>query len=91
MSFLKLGYGIFTKEHPDTHIVFKDFEIPYYRDAERMAVELHKRLYRSHSVGWDIAITEDGPMFIEGNGWWEISLIQAVHGGLKKQIEKHFD
>lgn len=89
-GFFKPQYGTSTKEHPDTHIVFKDFEIPFYKEAERMAVELHKRLYRSHSVGWDIAITEDGPMFIEGNGLWEISLIQAVHGGLKKQIEKYF-
>lgn len=89
-GFLKPEYGTSTKEHPDTHIVFKGFEIPYYKEAERMAVELHKRLYRSHSVGWDIAITEDGPMFIEGNGWWEISMPQTIHGGQKKLIEKHF-
>ena len=55
-----------------------------------MAIKLHKYLYRCHSVGWDIAITEKGPVFIEGNGWWEISLVQAVHGGLKKQVEKYF-
>lgn len=90
IGFLKPRYGTSTKEHPDTHVVFKDFEVPYYKEAEKMAVELHKRLYRCHSVGWDIAITEEGPVFIEGNGWWEISLIQAVHGGLKKQIEKYF-
>ena len=90
MGFLKPQYGASTKEHPDTHFVFKGFEIPYYKEAEQMAKELHKRLYRCHSVGWDIAITEDGPMFIEGNGLWEISLIQAAHGGLKKKIEKYF-
>lgn len=90
MGFLKPQYGSSTKEHPDTHIVFKDFEIPFYKEAERMAMELHKRLYRCHSVGWDIAITVDGPMFIEGNGLWEISLIQAAHGGLKKQIDNYF-
>lgn len=90
MGFLKPQYGTSSIEHPDTHIVFKDFEIPFYKEAERMAVELHKRLYRCHSVGWDIAITENGPMFIEGNGLWEISLIQAAHGGLKKQVEQYF-
>jgi hypothetical protein len=89
-GFLKPQYGTSTKEHPDTHIVFKDFEIPFYQEAIKAAVKLHKYLYRCHSVGWDIAITENGPVFIEGNGWWEISLIQAVHGGLKKEIEKYF-
>lgn len=90
IGFLKPQYGTSVKEHPDTHVVFKDFEIPYYKEAEKQAIELHKRLYRCHSVGWDIAITEEGPMFIEGNGLWEISLIQAAHGGLKKKIEKYF-
>ena len=48
-------------------------------------------MYRSHSVGWDIAITENGPVFIEGNGLWEISLVQAVHGGMKKEISSFFE
>ena len=90
MGFLKPQYGTSTKEHPDTHILFKDFEIPFYKEAERMAMELHKRLYRCHSVGWDIAITKKGPVFIEGNGLWEVSLLQAVHGGLKRQIDNYF-
>ena len=89
-GFLKPKYGTSIKEHPDTHVVFKGFEVPFYKEAEKMAVELHKRLYRCHSVGWDIGLTAEGPMFIEGNGLWEISLIQAAHGGLKKQIENYF-
>jgi hypothetical protein len=90
IGFLKPQYGTSVKEHPDTKIVFKDYVIPYYKEAEELAVKLHKYMYRCHSVGWDIAITENGPVFIEGNGLWEISLLQAVHGGLKN-IEKYFD
>ena len=54
-----------------------------------MVVELHKVMFRSHSIGWDVAITENGPVIIEGNDRWEISLIQAVHGGLG-YLEKYF-
>jgi len=89
-GFLKPQYGTSVKEHPDSKIKFSGYQIPFYKEAVEMAIKLHKYLYRCHSVGWDIAITENGPMFIEGNGWWEISLLQAVHGGLKKQIEKYF-
>ena len=63
--------------------------IPYFQEAVREAIKLHNVMYRCHSVGWDIAITENGPIFIEGNGLWEISLLQAAHGGMK-DIEKHF-
>lgn len=89
-GFLKPQFGTSVIEHPDTHVHFEGFEIPFYKEAESLAMKLHKYLYRCHSVGWDIAITENGPVFIEGNGWWEISLLQAVHGGLKKQIEVYF-
>ncbi len=89
-GFLKPQYGTSVTEHPDSKVKFFGYQIPYYKEAVGMAIRLHKYLYRCHSVGWDIAITEKGPIFIEGNGWWEISLVQAVHGGLKKQVEKYF-
>lgn len=79
---LKPKYGTKVTEHPDTHVIFKEYTIPYYKEAENLVVKLHKLMYRSHSIGWDIAITPQGPMVIEGNDRWEISLIQAVHGGM---------
>lgn len=87
---LKPKYGTKVMEHPDTHIPFKGYIIPFYHEAEQMVVELHKRMYRSHSIGWDIAITENGPVIIEGNDRWEITLVQAVHGGMRS-ILKYFD
>ena len=86
---IKPAFGTSIYEHPNSHIKFEGYQIPFYKEAERLAIKLHKNLYRCHSVGWDIAITESGPVFIEGNGLWEISLIQATHGGLKK-LEKYF-
>lgn len=89
IGIIKPPYGTSTFEHPNTHVKFEGFEIPFYKEAEQLAVSLHKKLYRCHSVGWDIAITESGPCFIEANGLWEISLIQAANGGLK-HVERYF-
>lgn len=88
-GFIKPIYGTSTTYHLDSKIVFKDYEIPFFHDAVSLAIQLHKRMYRCHSIGWDIAITENGPVFIEGNGLWEISLLQAAHGGLKN-YERYF-
>lgn len=90
IGILKPQYGTKVHEHPDTHVVFHDYPIPYYKEAERMAVTLHKMMYRSHSIGWDIAVTSNGPVVVEGNDRWEISLIQAVHGGLG-HLGKYFE
>lgn len=87
---IKPPYGNTVFQHPDTGVVFEGFEIPFFKEAVEMAKELHSKLYRIHSVGWDIAITQDGPVFIEGNSRWEVSGTQAAVGGLKF-IEKYFD
>lgn len=77
---MKPGYGTVLAEHPDTQIPFAGYEIPFYREATEMVVSLHRMMYRNHSIGWDVAITPQGPVIIEGNDRWEISMIQAVHG-----------
>lgn len=87
---IKPPHGNKLYKHPDNGIVFEGFEIPYFMEAVKMAKELHSKLYRIHSVGWDIAITQEGPIFIEGNSRWEVSGTQAAVGGLKF-IEKYFD
>lgn len=71
--------------HPDTHVPFDGFQIPFYKEAIENAQHLHRFFYGIPCIGWDIAFTEDGPIFIEGNDNFEISLNQAVHGPLKKE------
>ena len=90
LGVIKPQFGTSLTSHPDTGVEFNGFEIPFYKEAECLAIKLHQFLYRCHSVGWDIAITEQGPVFIEGNGLWEISMAQSVHGGLKEELEVYF-
>ena len=87
---IKPPHGKIVYQQPDNGVVFEGFEIPFFKEAVEMAKELHSKLYRIHSVGWDIAITPNGPTFIEGNSLWEVSGTQAAVGGLK-HIEKYFD
>jgi len=89
-GFFKPQYGTITTEHPDSKIRFENYQIPYYKETVEAIVKLHSYLYRIHSVGWDVAITEEGPTFIEGNSLWEISTTQAAHGGLK-HLESYFN
>lgn len=89
-GYYKPQYGSITTEHPDSKIVFDGYEIPYFDEIVRCVTKLHNYLYRCHSIGWDVAITENGPVLIEGNSLWEISLVQAVHGGLK-YLETNFN
>lgn len=76
-----------TDRHPDTGIVFGDFRIPYYEEALELACRAQKYFYAVHSVGWDIAITEAGPVIIEGNDNYGLSFMQACDRPLRKEWE----
>ena len=57
----------------DSGIVFSEFTIPFLSEACEQAKYFHSMLPGLQSIGWDIAIGNDGPVFIEGNDNWEIN------------------
>lgn len=87
-GFYKPQFGRKVDRHPDSDIVFADFELPFLKEAQEQAVYFHSLLPGMQSVGWDIAIGEDGPVFIEGNDNWEINGPQICNGGLRKLFEE---
>ncbi len=87
-GFYKPGYGKMTMVHPDTGICFAEFQVPYYQDAIKLACQAHKLFYNVNSIGWDVAITDNGPIIIEGNDNWEISMLQVCDKGLRKKWQE---
>ena len=84
-GFYKPGYGTKTKIHPDTNVAFDKIKLPFYDECIDLCIKFHQRL-AIHSIGWDVAITPEGPVIIEGNDNWEISLMQVSCGPLKAKF-----
>lgn len=89
-GFQRPEFGGRSEKHPDSCIRYSDFVIPFFKEAKELAVYFHSKLKDVHSIGWDIAITESGPMFIEGNDNWEITVSQAANYGMLKLFEEDF-
>jgi Sugar-transfer associated ATP-grasp len=71
--------------HPDTGEQIEGRVLPYWAEAKRLAVEAHRAFSDRVVVGWDIAILEDGPILIEGNGNPDMDIIQRfMRVGLKR-------
>lgn len=87
-AYYKPGYGKKVQEHPDSGVVFKDFEIPFFEETIALVKKFHHMLKNVHSIGWDITITPDGPCIIEGNDNWEISALQVTGHGMIKEFEE---
>lgn len=55
------------KEHPDSKLLIKGFQIPMWDQAINMCLEAASVVPEVRYVGWDVALTPKGPSIIEGN------------------------
>ena len=77
----KYGYCKIDKKvttHPDTGVTFEGYKIPFFEEAIALAQRATERFYGFCSIGWDIALTDNGPTIIEGNDDWGIVAHQMV-------------
>lgn len=57
--------------HPDTGAGLKGRTVPIWPDVVALAETAARAFLPMRAIGWDIAITPDGPMCIEGNARWD--------------------
>jgi len=84
----KYGYSLFKKgggrfvKHPDTNFAFENFEIPFVKEIENL-IKKAASLFEKDFIGWDIAITNEGPVIIEGNHNPHFFMLQIGCKGIK--------
>lgn len=90
----KYGFSFSEKriiKHPDTGVVFEGYQIPYFEETVEWCKKAMNLFYGMKTIGWDMAFTEDGPIFIEGNNGWGIAAHQMVeHQGWAERYFKAF-
>ncbi len=74
------GTKIYT-EHPVTKTVFENFGIPYFEEAKELVAKAAGLMPGLRLVGWDVAITESGPVLIEGNSDYDNTGNNLSEGG----------
>jgi hypothetical protein len=73
------------KNHPDTGFKFYDKKLPFFTEVKKLALVAHKCFPMFNMVGWDISLTEKGPVIIEGNRTPSFFGFQ-VHEGFKSKL-----
>ncbi len=64
------------EEHPIAKTPFKSVKLPYIKEGIELAKKCSLVVPEIRYVGWDIAITEEGPIIIEGNEYPSYGLLQ---------------
>ncbi len=76
--------------HPVSRMPIKGFKIPFWKETLQMAVDAALFDTSNRSIGWDIAITPEGPELIEGNhNWCKLLWQLPVKKGLKHELIKY--
>lgn len=88
-GFYKPGTGTKCDRHPNSEIVFDGLKLKSWEKIVEYAKKTHTIFYGIHSVGWDICLTSNGPMLIEGNDNWGPVNTQTYKGA-REIYEKFF-
>ena len=57
------------KTHPGTNTDIIGFTIPFWEDIKSMCLEASKIVPSMRFIAWDVAVTNKGPLLIEGNSF----------------------
>jgi hypothetical protein len=65
-----------TATHPETDVQIEGTSLRGWDEAIQIALRAHEQLSEHYTIGWDIAMTPEGPSLIEGNRGWGADVIQ---------------
>lgn len=73
--------------HPDTGTVIPGFRIPLWDECLKMVAEAEKLIDGVSLIGWDVAVSKDGPTIVEINVKSGFRIIQIPNGhGIRDKI-----
>ncbi|NLP85477.1 flagellar biosynthesis protein [Microbacterium sp. CFH 90308] len=61
------SHGHVHERHPDSDFVIADFQLPMIEQVRTFVDEVARVVPQVQYVGWDIVVTPDGPVLVEGN------------------------
>lgn len=72
---------------------FVGYQLPLWNETQELALKAARAFPWARAIGWDIGITDAGPVLVEGNERWSPSLSQlpAPHGLMCGELKARLD
>ena len=77
--------------HPATGVAIKGFQVPMYREMLAMVEQLAQRLPHTPYVGWDVALTPEGPAILEANHNSSVFQMKPSVSGVRTGLIKRYE
>lgn len=87
---LKPKYGgQWLEVHPDSQQRFTGQTLPFWSEVIELCTKAARFSPHVRSIGWDVALTPQGPVLIEGNPDWDLAMVQVhTHGLLQPDVRQ---
>lgn len=66
------------ERHPDTGGLIAGRILPDWHKTKQLAVAAHALFPAMRSLGWDVALTHEGPTLLETNSGWDVAMPQIA-------------
>lgn len=77
--------------HPDTQQRISGYRLPHWNAVCKLLLDGQASLPQIPTLGWDIAICDDGPCIVETNWGYGVTLIEvAMQRGIRKELAPTF-
>jgi hypothetical protein len=82
-----IGYKVLS-EHPVTRSRLSGLVLPHWASTRQLVEKAARLFLPLRTIGWDVALTEQGPILIEGNAWWDPSNHSHWSDIRRQQVEQ---
>lgn len=73
--------------HPDTGAPLIGIKLPFWRESLELVKRAHAAAFpRFFSLGWDVALTDTGPVLLETNSGWGVLPHQVAEGPIGRTV-----
>jgi Sugar-transfer associated ATP-grasp len=77
------------ERRPDTGAAFREMIVPLWEDVKATVTKAALAFSDLRTVGWDVAVTDDGVSILEANWDWGENLIEVAHNrGLRHELNE---
>tara|TARA_B100001939_G_scaffold348192_1_gene373634 strand:- start:26198 stop:27277 length:1080 start_codon:yes stop_codon:yes gene_type:complete len=73
--------------HPETGKSLIGFQVPHWKQCVDLVLRAQKHFRPHKTIGWDVAITDEGPLLLEGNIYWDP--LMPIEGPMKSLCRKY--
>ena len=79
------------EKHPDSGVQLNGLVIEHWDEIKNIVMGWQAQIPYLKTIGWDVALTENGPVIVEINNWWDTTGQLFLGKGWHKEVKACYD